>query len=1028
MRILRLLLPLLALFKWSATTFAQDEGQYAFATRCIPAEGGRPSPESASYTAGTSVTVNCSLNSGFRFLQWEDEEGNVVSTSTRFRYTMPAQDVTLIARLEYDPTLPEEPSVPDIKTYATVHMDVSPSNGGSIRKYGDFVEIDGSEAKYVIGSTARLVANTNSGFRFVNWTENGEVISTSATLSFTVEEGSRNLVANFEYEPTTPSEPGTPVLYHKLTLVSNPEGAVSSMSGGGEYADGRSINVSATAKEYYVFENWTDDLGNIVSDVLNFSYTLPSRHVTLTANFRYEYSYDPATPDEPGSPGNDESGVTARPRISMYDDTHVMMLSSTPGATIYYTLDGTEPTTGSRVYSTPVFVPSNLLVKAIAVKDGLANSDVTTYQVTSYHAAAPVFTFKNYKVEISSTTPGAVIHYTIGRNDPTEDSPIYQEPIELNDGDLVQAIAYAENLTPSDVSTFVFQKSKYSVEAPAISLNENGRIEIVPAVEGSVIRFTTDGSTPDISSTVYGLPFTPDGNCTVKAYTTHPNYFDSPVGEYVVDIFKVERPEFRFSNRTLSMMVPTSGASIRYTVDGSIPTEESTLYNQPLNLTEDCRVIAKGFKNNYEPSDTISYIFVYASHQVAKPEVTYDLATKTVTMTCDTEDASIRYTTNGATPTATTGISYSVPFVVEGNKTFTVGAFRNDLFDSEVTTLTVDDQQVPTPTASFANRRLTLTCPDTEATIRYTIDGSQPTAESARYSGPVELTADCTVRFVAFREGFNDSEEGTFDFAIADYQVAQPVVTYDPDTRTVTMTCETEDGKIRYTTNGTIPTATTGTAYNGPFTAVGNNTYTVRAFRNDLFDSEVTTLTVDDQQVPTPTASFANKRLTLTCPDTEATIRYTLDGSQPTAESARYSGPVELTADCTVRFVAFREGFNDSEEGTFDFAIAYYQVAQPVVTYDPATKTITMTCETEDGKIRYSTNGVVPTATTGLAYNGPFTVEGNNTYTVRAFRNDLFDSEVTTFTVDDQKVPTPTASFANKQLTLSCSDAEATVY
>ena len=129
MRILRILLPLFALLMWSATTYAQDDsgGQYTLTTRCIPAEGGRTSPESGTYSADASVSMNCYANTGFRFLQWEDEEGNVISTSTRFNYTMPAQDVTLIARLEYAPNLPTEPSVPSITKYAIVHIEASPA-------------------------------------------------------------------------------------------------------------------------------------------------------------------------------------------------------------------------------------------------------------------------------------------------------------------------------------------------------------------------------------------------------------------------------------------------------------------------------------------------------------------------------------------------------------------------------------------------------------------------------------------------------------------------------------------------------------------------------------------------------------------------------------------------------------------------------------------------------------------------------------------------------------------------------------
>ena len=52
------------------------------------------------------------------------------------------------------------------------------------------------------------------------------------------------------------------------------------------------------------------------------------------------------------------------------------------GATIYYTLDGSEPSRNSLIYNGSITITSDTIVKAIAVKDGLANSDVVTYTYT----------------------------------------------------------------------------------------------------------------------------------------------------------------------------------------------------------------------------------------------------------------------------------------------------------------------------------------------------------------------------------------------------------------------------------------------------------------------------------------------------------------------------------------------------------------------------------------------------------------------------------------------------------------------
>lgn len=61
----------------------------------------------------------------------------------------------------------------------------------------------------------------------------------------------------------------------------------------------------------------------------------------------------------------------------------VTISCATDGATIYYTTDGSAPTTSSSVYSTSLNISSTTTVKAIAVKDGKANSDVgsATYTI-----------------------------------------------------------------------------------------------------------------------------------------------------------------------------------------------------------------------------------------------------------------------------------------------------------------------------------------------------------------------------------------------------------------------------------------------------------------------------------------------------------------------------------------------------------------------------------------------------------------------------------------------------------------------
>ncbi|MCM1489880.1 MAG: chitobiase/beta-hexosaminidase C-terminal domain-containing protein, partial [Muribaculum sp.] len=903
------------------------------------------------YTEGTRQRVYiANIKTYYTFVNWTDQDGEVVSTSSDFYYVMPDKKVTLTANFTYNftynPSNPAEPGTPHVPRKLTL----TSSHPGAATLYG--------AGTYNEGSSQRVyLTNVQNYYTFVNWTDDeGKVVSTSRDFQYVMPDRNVTLTANFTYDyiynPANPAEPGTPQVPRKLTLTSNYPGAAT-LYGAGTYNEGTTQRVYlSNVQNYYTFVNWTNEIDSVVSTSRDFQFVIPGRNVTLTANFTYDYVYDPANPAEPGPPAPAESvadNMVNFPRFGMYDDTHVMILCETPGSTIYYTLDGTDPTNQSSVYTAPIYVSGNILVKAVATKEGMENSPIRSYQVTTYKTAAPKFTFANKKIEISSDTEGAVIRYSIGTSDPDQNSTVYTTPITPEDNYQIRAYASKEGLSDSNITTYLHRIADYSMAAPTFSLDDSGKLVITSAVEGGTIRYTTDGTDPTSGSTAYTAPLVLNGNCTVKAFTTHVNYYDSPISEYKAEGFKVERPTFSFLNPKLSFTTATQEAQIRYTMDGSIPNEESTLYTDTLRLREDCHVVARGFKSNYEPSDTISFRYVYKNYQLS------------------------------------------------------------------------------TPTASIANRKLVLKCSDPQAKIRYSMNSQVSVADFVQYNDSVVLSNDCTIRFYATRENYNDSPMDSIIFKKSEHQVAKPLISYTPDTKTVSITTDTNNAQIRYTTDGTVPTATTGNVYTGPFTVEGNLTITAVAFRSDLFDSEPEKLVIDSQKVPTPTASFANRQLTLRCADEAALIHYTTDANAAKGAFNVYEGPLALISNCTVRFYATRDRFNDSDIDKFEFVKSDHQVAKPAFGYNSNTKTMTITTATTDAQIRYTTDGSIPTATTGTLYSSPFAVEGNLTITAVAFRNDLFDSEPNEYVIDSQKVPTPTKSFANRQLTLNCEDDKAEI-
>ena len=111
---------------------------------------------------------------------------------------------------------------------------------------------------------------------------------------------------------------------------------------------------------------------------------------------------------------------------------------TTPGATIYYTTNGTVPTTNSAVYTGPITVSVSETIQAIAVASGYTHSSMAAVGYTINNPAAlPTFspvggTFTSAQtVTISDTTPGATIYYTTNGTVPTTNSAVYTGPITV---------------------------------------------------------------------------------------------------------------------------------------------------------------------------------------------------------------------------------------------------------------------------------------------------------------------------------------------------------------------------------------------------------------------------------------------------------------------------------------------------------------------------------------------------------------------------------------------------------------------
>ncbi|HVP17732.1 MAG TPA: chitobiase/beta-hexosaminidase C-terminal domain-containing protein [Spirochaetia bacterium] len=151
------------------------------------------------------------------------------------------------------------------------------------------------------------------------------------------------------------------------------------------------------------------------------------------------------------------------------------------------------------------------------------------------------------------------------------------------------------------------------------------------------------------------------------------------------------------------------------------------------------------------------------------------------------------------------------------------------------------------------------------------------------------------------------------------------------EAQAVTITTSTEGAEIRYTTDSSQPTASTGTVYSGPVPVSSTTTIEAIATKKGFKDSDVAsatfTIRVADIQFSPAGGSFnAATSVALSTATRDARIFFTTDGSEPSAEKGTaYSGPISVETTTTLRAVGVKQGLSSST-----VASATYTIGVPV--------------------------------------------------------------------------------------------------
>jgi hypothetical protein len=202
-------------------------------------------------------------------------------------------------------------------------------------------------------------------------------------------------------------------------------------------------------------------------------------------------------------------------------------------------------------------------------------------------------------VGVTDSTINTSIYYTTDGSVPSQTSQLYSSStgIIMPASGTVNAVAIDSAGNTSAVATASYTVTLPAAPAPTMdpgpaAYTAAQSVTITDSSAGASIYYTTDGSTPTTSSTLYTVPVIMSGSGTLSAIAVMPpqyGYSQSAVGGGAYTILLP--PSFSLAAglyttaQQLSITEATVGASIFYTTDGTIPTTSSTPYTAPITIS-----------------------------------------------------------------------------------------------------------------------------------------------------------------------------------------------------------------------------------------------------------------------------------------------------------------------------------------------------------------------------------------------------------------------------------------------------------
>jgi hypothetical protein len=408
------------------------------------------------------------------------------------------------------------------------------------------------------------------------------------------------------------------------------------------------------------------------------------------------------TPPVVTPPATPDTGVVAQPTFTPPAGTYtsarsVTIASTTTGAVVRYTTDGTQPTDASALYTGAISVSSSVTLRAIAKKTDLMSAFGKAEYTITGQVATPVITLNpprdgtddppvEVTIECVPADPDAVIHYRLNGGIPQSTDPVYGGPFTVaQDGAYaVEAIAMKPGWADSGIASVLFSMALPTGMADPPTFDPPGGIyfndtSVTIASSGAdTIYYTTNGTTPttssDFISGASGSVSVAATNTVIEAYAVRSGLTDSFVASATYRL-KVATPVpdplpsavAVLMNSEVHLSTTTSGltTTIHYNTTGADLAQEANHYVGYVLLSAP-HLRANATKDGYEPSD------VYSGEYAVKTYVAYtDGAGKVYQLCYNGPDVDI--TSYFDHPGATMSFGIQGPFGVGGSAFYSSG-------------------------------------------------------------------------------------------------------------------------------------------------------------------------------------------------------------------------------------------------------------------------------------------------------------------------------------------------------------------